>query len=197
MIINSRHEFEALRGTPAFEDALRAIAGALVTKTNIAVYPATYSDSDYDGPPVAPVWHFEEDESVLARIGMTRGELDTEMSMAGLPPIVIPAGEGEQMDEAALAAIDAGVLTRRFQRAIQQHVDQTARERDYSDGAALAGYVASTVEPWAGEASAFVAWRDAVWLYAFTELTKVQNGERTVPSVAEFIGELPAIEWPA
>lgn len=195
--INSRADLEQLRGTPAFEPALRAIGGALVRKTNIAVHPTTYSDSDYDGPPIAPVWRFEEDQSVLARIGMTRAELNAELSAAGLPAIAAPADEGQQLDEAALAAIDAGVVTRRFQRAIQHHVDQTAQERDYSDGAALAGYVASTVQPWAGEAATFVAWRDAVWLHAFTELTKVQNGERAMPSVAEFIAELPAIEWPS
>lgn len=194
--INSRADLEQLRGTPAFEPALRAIGGALVRKTNIAVHPTTYSDSDYDGPAVPPVWHYEEDQSILARIGMTRAEINAELSAASLPPLVVPADEGEQLDEAELATIDAGVLTRRFQRAIQQHVDQTARERDYSDGAALAGYVTSTVGPWAGEATAFVAWRDTVWLYAFTELTKVQNGERDVPSVMEFIDELPAIEWP-
>lgn len=195
--INSRADLEQLRGTPAFEPALRAISGALVRKTNIAVYPATHADSDYDGPAIGPVWRYDEDQSVLVRIGMTRGELNAELAAASLPPIVIPGDEGEQLDEEALAAIDADVLTRRFQRAIQRHVDQTAQERDYADGAALAGYVASTVEPWAGEASAFVAWRDAVWLYAFTELSKVQNGERAVPSVTEFIDELPAIEWPS
>lgn len=194
--INSRADLEQLRDTPAFEPALRAIAGALVRKTNIAINPSTHADSDYDGPPVAPVWSYEEDPSILARIGMTRSELDAELAAAALPPIAIPADEGEQLSAEELAAIDEGVITRRFQRAIQAHVDQVAQGRDYADGAALAGYVASTVDPWAGEAAAFVAWRDAVWMYAFTELAKVKSQERAVPSVSAFIAELPAIEWP-
>lgn len=40
-----------------------------------------------------------------------------------------------------------------------------------------------------------VAWRDAVWLYAYAELDKVMASEREQPSVDEFIGELPVIEW--
>lgn len=117
-VINSPADLEHLRGTPAFEPTLRAISGALVRKTNIAVHPTTYSDSDYDGPPIAPVWRYEEDQSVLARIGMTRGELDAELAAANLPPIIIPADDGEQLDEVALEAIDADVLTRRSRKAV-------------------------------------------------------------------------------
>lgn len=89
----------------------------------------------------------------------------------------------------------AGMLAR-FEAAIQQHVDAAAQERGYRDGFALAGYVASGVAQWAAEAQAFVVWRDAVWLHAHAELAKVTAGERAAPSVEDFIGELPAIEWP-
>lgn len=41
----------------------------------------------------------------------------------------------------------------------------------------------------------FVAWRDAVWLYAYVERDRVMAGEREQPTVEEFIGELPVIEW--
>lgn len=83
-----------------------------------------------------------------------------------------------------------------YERAIQRHIDQTARERKYSDGTSCAGYVSSTVPGWAAEAHAFVAWRDAVWAYAFAELENVQNGLREPPSVVELISELPKIQWP-
>lgn len=43
---------------------------------------------------------------------------------------------------------------------------------------------------------AFVAWRDAVWTYAYAELDKVLAAEREQPSVEAFIGELPVIAWP-
>jgi hypothetical protein len=87
-------------------------------------------------------------------------------------------------------------LLAQFQTAIQTHVDATARAKDYHDGNALAGYINSTVSQWAGEAETFIAWRDAVWLHAYSELGKVTGGQRQIPTVETFIAELPAIIWP-
>jgi len=42
-----------------------------------------------------------------------------------------------------------------------------------------------------------VAWRDAVWAYAYAELGKVMNSERAAPTVEAFLDELPAIVWPS
>jgi len=83
-----------------------------------------------------------------------------------------------------------------YKRAIQALIDATAREKKYDDGKSCATYVNSTVQQWAAEAAAFVAWRDAVWAYAFTELDKVLNEERPQPTVEEFLLELPAMQWP-
>ncbi|MBA2125065.1 hypothetical protein DLM45_02340 [Hyphomicrobium methylovorum] len=83
-----------------------------------------------------------------------------------------------------------------YKDAVQAHIDAAARSRNYADGVSLASYVASTVPGWAAEAQAFVAWRDAVWFYAYSELAKVLTGQRAQPSIAEFISELPAIVWP-
>lgn len=77
-----------------------------------------------------------------------------------------------------------------YRRAVQAHVDVTAQERQYDNATSCASYVNSTNPVWAAEATAFVAWRDAVWAYAFTELDKVTNGERQQPTVSEFIDEL-------
>ena len=83
-----------------------------------------------------------------------------------------------------------------YEDAIQAHVDAAARTKLFRDGVTLASYVASANSQWASEAQAFVAWRDAVWTYAYQELARVQGGERTQPSVAEIIAELPLISWP-
>lgn len=83
-----------------------------------------------------------------------------------------------------------------FSAAIQAHIDATAKARGYADGVALAGYSTSTILSWVSEAQAFIAWRDAVWIYAYTELAKVQGGKRAVPTIAELIAELPPITWP-
>lgn len=96
--------------------------------------------------------------------------------------------------EKQAAAIEATKAA--FSSAIQQHVDTAPAERLFRDGVTLASYVASTNPQWAAEAQAFVAWRDAVWAYAYAELEKVQTGQRPQPTVAEIIAELPAIVWP-
>lgn len=84
-----------------------------------------------------------------------------------------------------------------FRLAIQSHVDAAAQSKNYDSGNSLAGYVASTNPTWAAEAQAFVAWRDAVWIYAYAELDKVTGGQREAPSVEDFIAELPEMVWPS
>lgn len=83
-----------------------------------------------------------------------------------------------------------------FRNAIQTRVNEVAKSRLYEDGNSLASYVASTNEVWAAEAQAFVAWRDYVWAYSYSELEKVLNGSREKPSVEEFFSEIDSIEWP-
>ena len=86
-----------------------------------------------------------------------------------------------------------------YRSAIQAHVDATAQARNYDSAVSCASYVASGNPVWAAEAQAFVAWRDAVWAYAFAELDKVQSGQREQPTVADFVDEVQAVlpmEWP-
>lgn len=73
-----------------------------------------------------------------------------------------------------------------YRRAIQSCLDAKAQERNYDDGHTIATYVNSTIQGWAAEAQAFVAWRDAVWVYAFTEMAKVESGEREAPTPEQF-----------
>lgn len=98
----------------------------------------------------------------------------------------------EQKQQEKLAGVING-----YRSAIQALIDGTANEHQYDSGATLASYVNSTIEQWASEAQAFVAWRDTVWLYALAELDKVQRGERDQPSVEDFLAELPVFEWPS
>jgi hypothetical protein len=83
-----------------------------------------------------------------------------------------------------------------YQMTIDAHVQATAQARSYNDGASCAGYVASTVPAWAEEATAFIAWRDAVYVFAFDALAAVQAGGPP-PTVEALIASLPAMEWPA
>lgn len=83
-----------------------------------------------------------------------------------------------------------------FRRAIQGQIDACARDRSYDSGITCASYAGSTNPVWAAEAAAFIAWRDAVWAYAYAELAKVQAGQREAPTVEAFLAELPALSWP-
>ncbi|CAN7484361.1 hypothetical protein LJR011_003537 [Agrobacterium tumefaciens] len=83
-----------------------------------------------------------------------------------------------------------------YENAIQNLVDNTAREKQFRDGVTLASYTASTKPKWAAEAQAFVAWRDNVWFYAYGELAKVQAGQRQQPTVVQFLDEIAPIAWP-
>lgn len=83
-----------------------------------------------------------------------------------------------------------------YQRAIQAHIDATASSKGYDSGASCAGYASSSVSAWASEATAFIAWRDAVWLYVYAQLAAVEAQQRTQPTPQELVAELPAIIWP-
>ncbi|MGO4666578.1 hypothetical protein [Bosea sp. 2RAB26] len=84
-----------------------------------------------------------------------------------------------------------------YRYAIQAHVDATAQQRSYDSGITCASYVNSTVPAWASQAAIFVAWRDAVWAYAYSELAKVEGGQRPQPTVEAIVSELPLITWQA
>ncbi len=79
---------------------------------------------------------------------------------------------------------------------IQAFIDSTAQSKDFADGVACASYATSTSEAWAAQALAFIAWRDNVWTYSYAEFAKMESGQRPVPSIDEFLTELPTIVWP-
>ncbi len=83
-----------------------------------------------------------------------------------------------------------------YSQAIQAHIEATAQLRSYGNSALLASYVASTVPAWAAEAKAFVAWRDAVWLAAYSLLGAVNAGETPAPTMSGLVSLLPPITWP-
>lgn len=82
-----------------------------------------------------------------------------------------------------------------YATAIRARIDETAKSKGYADGVALAGYSTSTIPTWAAEAATFIAWRDQVWVHAYTELAKVQGGQRE-QAIEQLVSELPKITWP-
>lgn len=84
-----------------------------------------------------------------------------------------------------------------YQTAIQGKVDATAASKQFNDGVTLASYKDSTIPAWSAQAASFIAWRDQVWSYAYTELAKVEAGQRAQPTVSDFLAEMPVMSWPS
>lgn len=84
-----------------------------------------------------------------------------------------------------------------FQTAIQAHVDQVAQSKQYNDAVTLASYdTENQPNPvWKAEASSFVVWRSSVWEYVNAQLLLFEQNQREIPTIEEFLEELPIIEW--
>lgn len=82
-----------------------------------------------------------------------------------------------------------------FANAIKKQLNDVAIARNYENEYSIASYVSSTNPQWQQEAQAFVAWRDAVWLYAYSELALVQAGDKPVPTIEQFLEGLPDLIW--
>ena len=80
--------------------------------------------------------------------------------------------------------------------AVQSHLDETARTRNYDNMLSLASYANSMDPQFAAEAAAGIAWRDACWRYCYQALAEVEAGQRTMPTAGEAIAELPQMVWP-
>lgn len=83
-----------------------------------------------------------------------------------------------------------------YKVAIERLLDAKAQERRYDSAVSIATYAGSTNTAWSAEAAAFIAWRDAVWFHTYSEMQKVESGQRVQPSVDELLAELPSMTWP-
>jgi hypothetical protein len=95
-----------------------------------------------------------------------------------------------------LPLLSPAELIETYRRAVQAHVDATAQSKGYNNGAAMAGYVSSTIPTWRAEAEAFVAWRDQVWLFVFETLAQIEAENMEAPeSATALVATIPEIEW--
>lgn len=80
--------------------------------------------------------------------------------------------------------------------AVQSHLDSTVKVKGYDSILSCASYVSSTNVTFASESAKVIVWRDAVWSYCYSELSKVQSGLRAIPDTTDaFILELPTLVW--
>lgn len=101
---------------------------------------------------------------------------------------VITAEQQEQMRRAGLVS--------NYGAAVQAFIDAKAQERDYDSILSAISYRGDANPQFAAEADALFAWRSDVWTFATAELAKAVAGERGIPPIDAFLGELPAFAWP-
>lgn len=138
-------------------------------------------------------------EGHLASSSLMAGLSATKVNVYLLDNSVHVEGGAEQ--EAAAVAfaasfdIAAGVFAdaaKRYEVAVQAHLDSTAKTAGYDNILSACSY-AGFANPFQVEGQKYVAWRGMVWEYCYEQLALVQSGARTAPTVNELIADLPAL----
>ena len=87
-------------------------------------------------------------------------------------------------------------LQKQYTAAAQAYLDDFARTKTYDGILSACTYATSTSQRLREEGKLCVELRDAVWETAFTILNDVKSGKRTIPTLEQFIAELPKLNWP-
>lgn len=89
-------------------------------------------------------------------------------------------------------------VSKLYEQAVQAILDGAARAARYDSIATAVSYAGEPAVPkFQRDGIAFREWRSLVWAYAYEQLARVLAGERTQPTVDEFLLELPVLELPA
>ena len=85
---------------------------------------------------------------------------------------------------------------KKYENAIQHHIDEVAQGRGYDNGYTCASYYDDKNERYANDARVFKDWRSDVWVYVNELLNSYKAGAlQTIPSITDVIDNLPTIEW--
>jgi hypothetical protein len=82
-----------------------------------------------------------------------------------------------------------------YTAALEAMYDEKANERRYDNRftcALRAGYPG----PFQAEGIAFATWMDSCNALGYQILAEVQSGQRPVPTILQFLSEMPVMEWP-
>ena len=75
-IINTREDLDAIAGTPEHAEFMNMLKGSMTRKQNVQVYPEGYSQPDYDGEKLEPIWETVEDLSIIQRFGFAKSDFE-------------------------------------------------------------------------------------------------------------------------
>lgn len=123
-----------------------------------------------------------------------------------VPPAQTPKGNWEQrwsvqqFDAETAAANQAAEVVRlmgSYEGVIQNHLDDAAKVDNYDSIMTAISYASEPiVEKFQKDGIRYRKWRSLVWDYTYKQLALVVGGQRTMPTQAEFLDEIPALEAP-
>ena len=87
-------------------------------------------------------------------------------------------------------------IVAQYTAAVQKHLDDFARTRNYDSILSAATYATSTVPKFAAEGKYAVEARDATWAKCYEVLAVVEAGSHPMPTLDELLAELPVLTWP-
>jgi len=107
---------------------------------------------------------------------------------------------GEQPTEQALLdqapSLQLAHFRNKIEVSIRELVEAKPLERGYDSLMTLTSYTTSSNAQWKAEADAFIAWRDSVFAYAHQTLSDAQAELISLPSLEDFMAEMPTLTWP-
>lgn len=142
---------------------------------------AIHADLPHDAVEITPAQHAA---LLAAQSAGKRIVPDANGYPVAQDPPAPPAPTAEQIRAARVAAVQA-------------HLDATAQSAGYDNIYTACTYADEpAVAKFQAEGQAFRAWRSLVWAHCHQVLADVQAGVRGIPSAAELIAELPALNLP-
>lgn len=105
----------------------------------------------------------------------------------------VPDPTVEELAAQALAEKNRIITT--LVSAVQNHLDATAKTRNYDGILSLCSYATSLNPIFGVEGQAGVVWRDACWAHCYQVMADVEAELRTIPTTSELIAELPVFTW--
>lgn len=73
-VINTRADLDAIEGTEAHAEFMKALEGSMRRTVDIQTYPEGYGQPGYEGETLQPIWDEVEDLSTIERFGFTRDD---------------------------------------------------------------------------------------------------------------------------
>lgn len=74
IVINTREDLDAIRGTTQHAEFMASLKGSMTRKQDIQVYPDGYNQPGYEGEALEPIWSDVEDLTTIERFGFTKSD---------------------------------------------------------------------------------------------------------------------------